>query len=487
MKSLTVEGLGKAGELTFDLNENQSRFIKSPAKYVGYVGGRGCGKTLALVIKIITLMTSYHMNYGLLGREDYSDLRDSTEKDFFDICPQWWIKQHFKQERRVQFKEIEYNGKKYGGGNLIFRGLKDVSKTSIRSMNLGFVALEQAEEIDESLVDELAGCMRRVVKNDQGNALKQQMLILANPWMGWVFKRFKQENRENYEFIPGSMMDNKDHLPKGFLEDQLSKPNWWKRVMVYGQFDERALNEAPVFDFELIDLQSGFTRTHIRTTEGVQIYEEPTEGHVYQIGADPSEGINDSCVAKCIDTFTGKEVASFDGRMQPDLFADKIVKMGDIFNKAKIVLEINGIGLATLTKLKDANYPGIHMREEYDKIAKTLTKKLGFRTTPATKPLLISNFNKLLEEKFVQISDERTLAEMSGFRYTDEAKKKGMGAAKGLHDDHVMAIALAYWQVHPTGFNEEVVVDNTERRNDGELLHLEDILREQGQDDWRTF
>ena len=209
------------GTNQYVLNPNQERFFLSDKKYVGYVGGRGCGKSLALVLKLIRLMADYPNNYGLLGREDYSDLRDSTEKDFFDICPSDYIRSHLKQEKKVIF---------HNGSQMIFRGLKDVSKESIRSLNLGFVALEQAEEIEESLVEELSACLRRKVKDYDGKEIKQQFLILANPALNWIFKRFKQERKEDYELVPGSMMDNKKHLSENFLKDMLSKPERWKKV-----------------------------------------------------------------------------------------------------------------------------------------------------------------------------------------------------------------------------------------------------------------
>ena len=33
--------------------------------------------------------------------------------------------------------------------------------------------------------------------------------------------------------------------------------------------------------------------------------------------------------------------------------------------------------------------------------------------------------------------------------YTDEAKKSGMGAEKGFHDDRVISLLLAFWEKGP--------------------------------------
>uniref|UniRef100_A0A6H1ZXD2 Putative terminase n=1 Tax=viral metagenome TaxID=1070528 RepID=A0A6H1ZXD2_9ZZZZ len=192
-------------------------------------------------------------------------------------------------------------------------------------------------------------------------------------------------------------------------------------------------------------------REHIREPINklvdIDIYKEPEAGHEYQMGIDPSEGAEDFSAIKVIDKNTGEEVASYVSRIQPDLLAFKVVKVGHYFSTAKAVLEINGIGLATLTKLKDLNYENVFVREEYDKIAKKMTKRLGWRTTHASKPLLIGHYQELLGAKYPKIRDEKTIEEMKTYIYSDEVRKRGMGAEKSYHDDRLTAIMLAYWEV----------------------------------------
>ena len=171
------------GGITYKFNKNQQKFLTSSKKYIGYIGGRGCGKSLALCVKIIELLQKYPNNHGLLAREDYSDLRDSTERDFLDTCPPEFIKQHYKQEKKILF---------HNGSTLFFRGLKGASKNSIRSLNLGFYALEQAEEMDESIIDELDACLRRKIVDWEGKPGEQQAFYLANPTLNWVWRKFRQ-------------------------------------------------------------------------------------------------------------------------------------------------------------------------------------------------------------------------------------------------------------------------------------------------------
>lgn len=455
--------------MKWKLNEKQLKFIQSKKRYVAYVGGRGCGKSLALVLKLIQLMLEYPKNYGLLGRYNYSDLRDTTVKDFFDVCPPSYVQSYNKQEKQVSF---------FNGSQLIFRGLKDIKKTEVRSLNLGFFALEQAEEIEEGLFDELSACLRRDVKDSDGKSGLQQGFFLANPALNWLWRKCKQEKRADWELVAGSTLDNAQNLPDSFIQDLLSKPDSWKRIFVYGEFDENLLAGRAVFPVEYVQEQAKNVRNYIKKLDDIEIFAEKEAGTIYQMGIDPSEGAEDSSVIKVVNCLTGEEVAKYSSHIQPDLLAFKVDKMGRYFNNAKAVLEINGIGLATLTKLKELNYESIYIREEFDKQAKVMTKKLGWRTTHASKPLLVGNFQELLNKKFIKLRDGQTVEEMKTFVYSPEAQKRGMGAERGFHDDSLIATMLAYWDVKAEkNLNEPLVIRPQESEPKTSKSYLEEIFK----------
>jgi hypothetical protein len=493
-------------ENEWELNPKQLRFLQTQAKYVCYWGGRGCGKSLALVLKLIDLLIRYPGNYGLVGRYNYSDLKDSTMRDFFDICPPKYIAPHGynKQERMVTM---------FNGSKIIFRGLKDVHKTQVRSLNLGFAALEQAEEIDEGIINELAGCLRRKVKDVDSNMYDQQMFYLCNPGINWIYRTFIQEAKGGetpkgvphepwliahkrgesmYELIQGSMFDNVSNLGKSFVDDQLSKPESWKKAFVYGEIDENLMSERKVFPVEYVTKQAEYAIQPTRKHGEIEIYRDKAN-HIYQIGVDPSERAEDSSVIKCIDTQNGEEVASWAGKIQPDLLGHKVVEMAELYNKPRVVLEINGIGLATLTKLKELSYENIYIREEFDQHAKVMLKKLGWRTTHPSKQLLVGNLTELIslsdkegktKEPAVKVHDSRTIEEMRTFMYSDKAVNRGMGADEGFHDDRIMALMLACVDIKPTNsdipIRSDFVIAPKEScdQTDEELLRTENWMGE---------
>jgi hypothetical protein len=73
------------------------------------------------------------------------------------------------------------------------------------------------------------------------------------------------------------------------------------------------------------------------------------------------------------------------------------------------------------------------------------TKKLGWKTSYASKQSLISNFKNLLRYGFPKIYDKQTVDELKTFVWSDEARQQGAGAEGEAHDDDVISTMLAFW------------------------------------------
>ena len=66
----------------FILRPYQERFIDSMKRYPALIAGIGTGKTFAAIMKSVLLSNKYPGNLGLVVRKEFTDLRDSTMKDF---------------------------------------------------------------------------------------------------------------------------------------------------------------------------------------------------------------------------------------------------------------------------------------------------------------------------------------------------------------------------------------------------------------------
>ncbi len=196
---------------------------------------------------------------------------------------------------------------------------------------------------------------------------------------------------------------------------------------------------------QYVEAQSKFTRAPIRKLDDILIYEEPNPRHFYSLGADPSEGIGqDDSAITVIDKMTGREVGSYVGQIQPDLFAKKIKQTAELFNDALAVIEINNHGLAVINALK-TEYSNLYQRTVFDKVTNTKRKELGWKTTQTTKPLMVDDFIAGLRDEEIGLSNPMTVSQMMTFVHTNESNRYGMGAETGQKDDCLISAMLA-WQ-----------------------------------------
>lgn len=427
MVTVTIP-MGGEEKLTFRLNEKQVRFLDSTASFPLLCGGMGSGKTLALILKAL-IHSATPNNYGLIGREKLSDLKVSAWKDFFDICPKRFIAQVNRSEHYVRFTN---------GSEILFRQLADISAADIRSLNLGWFAIEQAEEVGERIFLELQGRLRRK------EARQRQGFLVANPSLSWLLKRWKQEPQEGYELIETSTFDNADNLPPDYIRLMTTgKPEWWVRQFVYGIWDTTLLSERAVFPREVME---NVERAVLMGTlkDRLRVWKEPEKNKEYVIGIDPSEGVGgDPAAMAGFELKSGEQVFEWSGFIPPGTLAGEGAKLARLYNNALVVPEINGAGYATTAFLRNEPDVRVWRRKEYDKQTNTITEKLGFRTTTATKPLLISRFSDAVLSGRLTVHSEAALSEMRTFVYTDDAKRYSMGAERGYHDDRIIACALA--------------------------------------------
>jgi len=182
----------------------------------------------------------------------------------------------------------------------------------------------------------------------------------------------------------------------------------------------------------------------VKEEDGWVIYREPKEKGIYVVGGDTSEGVKggDPSIAVIFDRATGEEVAMFRGFRPPDVFGEMLNKMGRRYKDALMVVEVNNHGLVTSMTLKKLIYPNLYFRpSKYETIGTGTTDRLGWRTTPITRPILINELASAIRNSEITIHSKNTLDEMLTFVYNDNGDMKP--SSRGLHDDAIFAAGIA--------------------------------------------
>lgn len=183
------------------------------------------------------------------------------------------------------------------------------------------------------------------------------------------------------------------------------------------------------------------------------VWEKPLDGHNYIVSSDVGRGDgSDYSTIQVIDANELKQVAEYQGKIPPDLFAHLIHKIALEYNKAYVVIECNSFGLATCLVLKN------QLRYDSSRIyhSKSIKKMVnhhwnvdvdengeipGFQTTTTTRPLIINSLTSYLRDRKIELNSKRLVTEFDTFIYNGVKPEH----SSGYHDDLIIALAIALY------------------------------------------
>ena len=218
----------------------------------------------------------------------------------------------------------------------------------------------------------------------------------------------------------------------------------------------------------------------LHTSEnGIKIYNQPLEGHNYIIVADTSRGKGlDYSACVVIDcAIPYRVVATYkDNNISPLVYPSILKKMGDYYNQAYALVEINDNGQQVVDSLfEDYEYENILSTIDIKgKIALTWgygnKSYRGIRTTKSVKRLGCSIVKNLIEQQKLIIEDFDTIAELSTFI----AKGTSFEADDGSHDDLVMCLVLFSWATNQSFFADLTNTNLKERLYQEQMRQIEE-------------
>lgn len=231
----------------FELIPAQDGFIYGPARYACYKAAWGTGKTAAGITKALNLSDAYDNNLGVVFRKEFTDLRDSTIKDF-----ELYSGLKVNSSREVQMDN---------GSTIMFRHIEELN--NLQNINLGWFWIEQAEELEtDDQFFTLFGRLRRA-------GIPQFGFLTANAnGHNWIYKLFKthrlvetvrQLMKENPELFrefksaddvvalfEATTSDMKKHLSPSFLSSleiiRIQKPKFYNRMVLNSDDEADTVN-----------------------------------------------------------------------------------------------------------------------------------------------------------------------------------------------------------------------------------------------------
>jgi hypothetical protein len=216
------------------------------------------------------------------------------------------------------------------------------------------------------------------------------------------------------------------------------------------------------------------------TESGIKIYQEPIPNHNYMLIADTSRGKGlDYSAYLVIDTtqIPYRVVCTYkDNNISPLVYPSVIKRIGDYYNQAYVLVEINDNGQQVVDSLfEDYDYENI--LSTVDLKGKTSVtwgygnkSYRGIRTTKSVKRLGCSIMKNIVESQKIIIQDFDLIAELSTFI----SKGTSFEAEEGSHDDLVMCLVLFSWMTNQQFFSELTNTDVKAKMHQEQMRQIEE-------------
>ena len=180
----------------------------------------------------------------------------------------------------------------------------------------------------------------------------------------------------------------------------------------------------------------------------LSVWDNPEARHVYAIGADASEGLEDGDYSSAfvLDVGSGRQVAEWHGHIDPRDFAEVLYLLGLFYNTALVIPESwpTAHGAVMTQRLVDLGYRNIYeMPGKKTDNTSAKRPRYGWHTNQTTRQVMLHSLaGDAVREFNLVIQSAQLVDEMRSFIF-DEAGR--MDHSSGTHDDRVIAAALAWY------------------------------------------
>lgn len=316
--------------MKIELKPYQYDFIFSRARYPGFVGGWGVGKTLCAIDRALIYSEHIPENLGIIFRKTAKSLGDSTLKDF-----EKYTKLKVDSHRNFTFPNKS---------TILFRHIDEIGDINQQNINLGWFYIEQGEELEtDKEFFMLFGRLRRELQPSDyfkrlGLPLRSGWVI-ANAGEHWMKPLWKDKRLDDSELIEATTYDNASNLPKDFLDSlktlEKTKPEMYKQFV---------LNDWSVSQDQFVVIKPEL----IESLKGIR-HHNPIVKRI--ISCDPATG-GDECVIYVMENtrIIDQRILHFNDSMK---IVGELILLSNKWKTDQIAVDSIGIGKPICDRLRE--------------------------------------------------------------------------------------------------------------------------------------
>lgn len=218
-------------EIEYKPLESQKQFHDSKARFKGYSGPIGSGKSQALCQEALKLSYLNSGRTGLIGAPTYPMLRDATQAALIEILERNRIPHEWNRaENFLVLRETR--------SKILFRAVEEFER--LRGSNLAWFGLDELTYTAEEAWLRLEGRLR-----DPRAKRLCGFAVWTPKGYDWVYERFVANRVEGYEVVTAAPFENR------FLLDRI--PDYYERLK--NSYDPRFYQQEVLGEY--LSLQAG--------------------------------------------------------------------------------------------------------------------------------------------------------------------------------------------------------------------------------------
>ena len=227
-------------------------------------------------------------------------------------------------------------------------------------------------------------------------------------------------------------------------------------------------------------LRSMVFKTPLHINNNLSVYAEPVKNRTYALIADTSQGKGvDYSAFSVFDVseMPYTQVAVFrDNTISPLLYPNVIYNVGNKYNMAHVLIEVNDIGSQVADTLHyDLEYENIMIVTMRGRAGQQIgggfakNIQLGLRTSKQIKRIGCAALKDLIEQDQLIIPDFESIKELTTFALQNNTYQ----AEEGAHDDIAMTLVIFAWLVQQRYFKELTNMDIRKKMWEEQMETLE--------------
>ena len=348
------------------------------------------------------------------------------------------------------------------------------SSSAVRGSSFNIIFLDEFAHVPQNIAEQFFTSVYPTISSGEST----KVLIVSTPLgLNMFYKMWIDAEEKRNDYVPIEV----------HWSEMPGRDAKWKEETVRNtsevQFTQEFECEFVGSTYTLIapsKLRTMVFKNPIHSNNHLDVFQEPIKNHTYALVADSAQGKGvdySAFIVFDVSEMPYKQVAKYrDNTISPMLYPNVIYNVGNKYNCAHVLVEVNDIGSQVADTLHyDLEYENIMIITMRGRAGQQIgggfakNIQLGIRTSKQIKRIGCATLKDLIEQDQLIVPDFDTIRELTTFALTNNTYQ----AEEGSHDDLAMTLVIFGWLVQQRYFKELTNMDIRKKMWEEQMETLE--------------